>query len=116
MAATHVFEAPPPGAASDWTMAQEWERFTPAEHRTWDRLVERHMMTAPQCASSAFLAGLDALDLSQPGIPDLRTLNARLTAATGCARSHSQRPLLRAPERETVPRGQFPSSSRLAQL
>ena len=32
MAAKHVYQRPPAGAAADWTMPQNWEHFTPAEH------------------------------------------------------------------------------------
>src|SRR3546814_14734846 len=35
VAATHIFDAPPEGAAADWTMSQDWRAFTPAQHATW---------------------------------------------------------------------------------
>ncbi|RVT93526.1 phenylalanine 4-monooxygenase [Sphingomonas crocodyli] len=83
MAVTHVYETPPEGVASDWTMPQNWDRFTDAEHATWDRLVAQQSRALDGLACSAFLSGLDILRLSKPGIPDLRELNARLGAATG---------------------------------
>jgi phenylalanine-4-hydroxylase len=83
MAITHVFDTPPPGAQPDWTMPQNWEAFTAEQHSTWDRLVARQAQALPGYASGAFLAGLDILRLSKPGIPDFRELNGRLTAATG---------------------------------
>lgn len=83
MAATHVYETPPAGVASDWTMPQNWDRFTAAEHAIWDLLVERQSRALDGLACSAFMAGLDILRLSKPGIPDLAELNIRLRAATG---------------------------------
>ena len=83
MVATHVYSTPPSGVAPDWTMPQEWERFTQEEHKTWDLLVERQSKALDGLACSAFLAGLDILRLSKPGIPELAELNPRLQAATG---------------------------------
>ena len=79
----HVHETPPPGAAPDWTIPQDWERFTSDEHAMWDRLFNRQCAMLPGRAAEAFLRGMDVLKLSQPGIPDYRELNARLMAATG---------------------------------
>ena len=83
MAATHVYETPPEGVAADWTMPQNWEHFTRDEHDAWDQLIERQSHAVKQTACAAFLAGMDILRLSKPGIPDLAELNPRLQAATG---------------------------------
>lgn len=83
MAATHVYESPPPGVAPDWTMPQNWDQFTADEHATWDRLVARQSQAFERLACRSFLAGLDILRLSKPGIPDLAELNPRLEAETG---------------------------------
>src|SRR5919106_36890 len=32
---------PPPGAAADWTIPQEWTSYTAQEHATWDKLFIR---------------------------------------------------------------------------
>jgi phenylalanine-4-hydroxylase len=79
----HVHETPPPGAAADWTIPQDWDRYTPQEHATWVALYERQMKVLPGRACDAFLQGLDALDLHAGGIPDLNRLNAALEALTG---------------------------------
>ena len=79
----HVHDAPPPGAAADWTIPQNWNAFSADEHAMWDRLFARQSEMLPGRAADAFLRGLDVLKLSRPGIPDYRELNARLTAATG---------------------------------
>ena len=80
---THVHATPPPGAAADWTISQNWDAFTAAEHAMWDRLFARQSAMLPGRASEAFLRGIDVLRLEKPGIPDYRELNARLMAATG---------------------------------
>ncbi len=80
---THVHDTPPPGAAADWTISQDWDAFTAADHAMWDRLFARQSDMLPGRASEAFLRGIDVLRLEKPGIPDYRELNARLMAATG---------------------------------
>ncbi len=79
----HVFEAPPPGAAADWTISQNWRAYTEVEHDTWDVLYARQMKILPGRASDAFLNGLKALDLNTGGIPDFALMNAKLQALTG---------------------------------
>ncbi len=80
---THVLDSPPPGASADWTIPQDWDRFTPEEHATWDTLFARQAKLLPGRASQAYLRGLDVLKLSKPGIPDFRELNDRLAGLTG---------------------------------
>ena len=79
----HVFDAPPPGAAADWTIDQNWAGYTPVEHKTWDTLYARQMAVLPGRASDAFLNGLNALDLNTGGIPDFAVMNPKLEALTG---------------------------------
>ena len=80
---THVLDTPPPGVASDWTVAQDWQHYTPEEHATWDTLYARQAKLLPGRASNAWLRGLDVLKLSKPGIPDFAELSERLMALTG---------------------------------
>lgn len=79
----HVFEAPPEGAAEDWTIPQDWSAYTQVEHDTWNTLYARQMKILPGRASQVFLNGLDALDLNTGGIPDFETMNPKLQALTG---------------------------------
>ena len=79
----HVFDAPPPGAAADWTIDQNWAAYTRVEHDTWDTLYARQMAILPGRASDAFLNGLNALDLNTGGIPDFAVMNPKLKALTG---------------------------------
>jgi phenylalanine-4-hydroxylase len=80
---THVLDRPPPGAAADWTIPQDWERFTPEEHATWDTLFARQAKLLPGRVSDAWAKGLDVLKLDRPGIPRYEELNERLMKATG---------------------------------
>lgn len=80
---SHVLDRPPEGAASDWTIAQNWSAYTPEEHATWDKLFERQSRLLPGRASKSFLQGLDVLRLSKPGIPHFEELSERLMKATG---------------------------------
>jgi phenylalanine-4-hydroxylase len=73
----------PANAAADWTVPQDWASYTDVEHATWNRLFARQKAQLQSRAAPAFLAGIDMLKLSKPGIPDFEELNARLTEATG---------------------------------
>ena len=75
--------SPPPHAAADWTIPQDWDRYTPDEHAMWDTLFARQAAMLPGRAVPEFLAGLDVLRMSRPGIPNFEELSDRLMAATG---------------------------------
>jgi phenylalanine-4-hydroxylase len=79
----HVFEAPPEGAAADWTIPQNWAAYTDVEHETWNTLYARQMKILPGRACEAYMRGLDALDLNMGGIPDFEVMNPKLHALTG---------------------------------
>jgi phenylalanine-4-hydroxylase len=74
---------PPPGAAPDWTIPQDWAAYTDSEHRIWDRLFARQIGMLKDRASAPFLRGLESLSLSRAGIPDFRDLSQRLNRLTG---------------------------------
>ena len=76
-------DAPPPGAASDWTVPQDWASYTATEHAMWDRLFARQADMLPTRVIPAFMEGLNVLRMSKPGIPDFDELNDRLFRATG---------------------------------
>lgn len=79
----HVFDAPPEGAAADWTIPQNWQGYTEIEHQTWDTLYARQIKILPGRACDAFMRGLEALDLNAGGIPDFNVINPKLQALTG---------------------------------
>ena len=72
MALDHVFTAPPPEAAADWTVPQRWSDYSEADHKVWLTLYERQTKILPGRACDAFLKGLNALDLHGGGIPGFR--------------------------------------------
>ena len=53
----HVFDAPPEGAAADWTIPQDWASYSEVEHQTWDTLYARQMKILPGRAADVFLRG-----------------------------------------------------------
>jgi phenylalanine-4-hydroxylase len=73
----------PTGSAADWTIPQQWDRYTAEDHAVWDRLFERQAKLLPGRVASEYLAGLDMLRMSKPGIPDFEELSERLMKATG---------------------------------
>lgn len=73
----------PAHAAEDWTIPQDWDRYSAADHAMWDRLFDRQAHMLPGRVVPEFIAGLDILRMDQPGIPRFDTLSDRLTAATG---------------------------------
>lgn len=79
----HIHATPPEGAATDWTIPQNWDAFTREEHAVWDTLFERQAKLLPGRASKAFLRGLEALRLSESGIPNFDDLSERLMKLTG---------------------------------
>lgn len=76
-------DQPPPGAAADWTIPQDWNAYTAQEHRLWDRLFARQADLLASRVVPAFMEGLDVLRMSKPGIPNFDELNDRLFRATG---------------------------------
>ena len=74
---------PLPGAAADWTIPQNWQAYTPAEHRVWDHLFARQQRQLAGRVADEFMEGLEVLRLGKPGIPDFDALSERLMKATG---------------------------------
>lgn len=68
---------------SDFTIDQEWARYTPEEHARWDALFARQSALLPGRACDEFIEAIKALRLSEAGIPDLERLSDRLEALTG---------------------------------
>ncbi|WP_041373332.1 phenylalanine 4-monooxygenase [Phenylobacterium zucineum] len=77
------FEGPPPGARPDWTIDQNWDAYSRADHDVWITLYERQAALLPGRAADPFLKGLEALDLHRAGIPDFARINEELRRLTG---------------------------------
>jgi phenylalanine-4-hydroxylase len=70
------------GAAADYTVRQDWSRYTPEMHDRWRRLYARQTALAQRFAAPQVLAGLAALDCAG-GVPDFARANEVLGRATG---------------------------------
>jgi len=68
---------------ADWTIAQGWERYTPAEHAVWKQLFERQSRLLPGHACDAFVEGMRQLPIGPEQIPDFRRLSDVLMQRTG---------------------------------
>ena len=80
-----VFTAPlrrPAHLGEDW-IEPEQTNYSADDHAIWDELFTRQMDVLPGRAASAFMAGLDKLDLSRGGIPEFETLSEELDKLTG---------------------------------
>jgi phenylalanine-4-hydroxylase len=80
-----VFTAPlqrPGHVGEDWLEPRQTDHAADA-HRVWDDLFARQMDVLPGRAASAFLRGLDRLDLGRGGVPEFARLSAELGALTG---------------------------------
>jgi phenylalanine-4-hydroxylase len=67
----------------DFTIDQDWGSYSADEHDRWDRLFARSRDILRDRACDEFLAAMDALKLSESGIPDLQKLSDRLQKVTG---------------------------------
>ena len=75
-------DAAPPHSA-DWTINQDWVKYTAAEHATWRTLYERQAKLLPGSACDEYLAGMAALPIGAKEIPDFRRLSDILLQRTG---------------------------------
>src|SRR5579864_5781700 len=69
--------------AADFTVEQDWGRYTEAEHAIWRLLFERQQKLLVGRACDEFLDGLDALGVAAGGIPDFCRLSEVLERTTG---------------------------------
>lgn len=69
-------------AGADYSVAQDYLRYTDDEHRRWALLLERQRVLARTHAAEAFLAGLEALGLG-PRLPRLEQASALLRRTSG---------------------------------
>lgn len=83
--AADVFTAPlrrPAHVGEDWLEPRQAD-YSAEEHRIWDDLFARQMEVLPGRACSAFMAGLDKLDLGRGGVPEFGRLSEQLGQLTG---------------------------------
>jgi phenylalanine-4-hydroxylase len=68
---------------ADYTIDQDWESYSAAEHGRWDRLFERQRKLLRRRACEEFLAHMDILSRSGGGIPHMGRLSDQLARLTG---------------------------------
>jgi phenylalanine-4-hydroxylase len=69
--------------SADWTIPQDWERYSAEEHGVWRTLFERQTKLLPGRACAEFVQGMRALPIGAGRIPDFRRLNDVLSRRTG---------------------------------
>jgi phenylalanine-4-hydroxylase len=67
----------------DFTIDQDWSSYSPAEHDRWDRLFKRSRAILHDRACDEFVVMMQALKLSESGIPNMDRLSDRLEKLTG---------------------------------
>jgi phenylalanine-4-hydroxylase len=72
-----------PPHRGDWTIDQNWEGYTPADHAVWKTLFERQVKLLPGRACAEFLSGMRSLPIAATSIPDFRQLSDILMRRTG---------------------------------
>lgn len=80
-----VFTAPlqkPDGLGDDWIEPKQAD-YDSDDDAIWDDLFARQMDVLPGRAASAFMAGLEKLDLSRGGVPEFARLSSELGGMTG---------------------------------
>jgi len=80
-----VFTAPlqrPDHVGEDWLEPQQ-TAYDSEDNAIWDDLFARQLAVLPGRAASAFMAGLDKLDLGAGGVPDFGAMSEKLGRLTG---------------------------------
>ncbi|MHA7820803.1 MAG: phenylalanine 4-monooxygenase [Erythrobacter sp.] len=80
-----VFTAPlkrPAHVGEDW-IEPEQTHYSTDDHAIWNELFERQMDVLPGRAASAFMAGLQKLNLNRGGVPEFGRLSEDLSDLTG---------------------------------
>ena len=67
---------------ADYTVEQDYSRYTPEEQDLWKRLYARQSALVPQYACDEFIGSLNTLNFGA-GIPHFNEINAKLQSATG---------------------------------
>jgi phenylalanine-4-hydroxylase len=69
-------------AAADFTITQDWNAYSAAEHALWRKLYQRQAALMPKYAAKVVQDSLDELDFSA-AIPNLDSVSQKLRRATG---------------------------------
>ena len=80
-----IYTAPlqkPAHISDDWVEPKQAD-YSQADHAIWNELFERQMGVLPGRAATAFMRGLDKLDLARGGVPEFDRLSTELNVLTG---------------------------------
>jgi phenylalanine-4-hydroxylase len=69
-------------AATDYSVEQDWSKYTAAEHALYRRLFERQARLVPKYACPEWIEAIADLDAST-GIPDFQKISLKMRKATG---------------------------------
>ena len=67
----------------DWTIEQNWDAYTSADHRVWKTLYERQSQLLAGRACDEFIDGMRRLSIDPSKIPDFRGLSEVMMKRTG---------------------------------
>jgi len=70
------------GAGSDYSVEQDWDNYTAAEHALYRRLFERQSKLVPRYACPEWIEAITRLDAAS-GIPEFEKISAKMKKATG---------------------------------
>jgi phenylalanine-4-hydroxylase len=70
-------------AAADYTVSQDWERYSQEQHAIWAALYQRQINLIERYAAPEFLAGIKSLGASPAAIPRFDDTNGVLQHTTG---------------------------------
>lgn len=70
-------------ARADWTIDQDWERYTLEEHAVWRTLFERQSKLLPGRACDEFVQGMRDLPIGPDQIPNFEQMSEILMKRTG---------------------------------
>jgi len=70
-------------ARPDWTIDQDWGRYTAEEHGVWRTLFERQSRLLPGRACDEFIRGMQDLPIGPEQIPDFEQMSKVLRQRTG---------------------------------
>jgi phenylalanine-4-hydroxylase len=83
IASAAVAATAPGPERGDWTIDQQWDSYTAAEHGVWKTLYERQARMLEGRACNEFLAGMRTLSIAPHEIPDFRRLSDVLMKHSG---------------------------------
>lgn len=79
----HSVSQTPQTTRDDYTIDQDWHRYTPEEHDVWRALYRRQCNLLPGLAVPEFSQGLELLGMSENHIPNFAETNETLKTLTG---------------------------------